>query len=93
MQFCAGTVCDKPAPFTITPAMGKHFTNRALTLISAPPACRPDQTTMGRELGFQQVGICDTDPRGRAEVTGVAGCRLSGEMDWMARHDDARASA
>lgn len=41
----------------------------------------------GRELGFQQVGICDTDlSHEEPRLQDWLDKQYHGEMDWMARH-------
>ena len=41
----------------------------------------------GRELGFQQVGICDTDLSAEEpKLQAWLDAGYQGEMDWMARH-------
>jgi epoxyqueuosine reductase len=47
----------------------------------------------GRELGFQQVGICDTDLSAEEpKLQQWLEKQYHGEMDWMARHGMMRAS-
>ena len=47
---------------------------------------------MGRELGFQQVGICDTDLSAEEpKLQQWLEKQYHGEMDWMARHGMMRA--
>lgn len=46
----------------------------------------------GRDLGFQQVGICDTDLRAEEpKLQAWLEKQYHGEMDWMARHGMMRA--
>ncbi len=46
----------------------------------------------GRELGFQQVGICDTDLSAEEpKLQAWLDAGYQGEMDWMARHGMMRA--
>lgn len=46
----------------------------------------------GKELGFQQVGICDVDlSQHEAQLQRWLNAGYHGDMDWMARHGMMRA--
>jgi epoxyqueuosine reductase len=83
---CAGqTECDKLRAFALT----------SWFLMSYPldlQQLAQQIKQWGRELGFQQVGICDTDLSAEEpKLQAWLEKQYHGEMDWMARHGMMRA--